>query len=54
MKLIEMTSSKKPMPLSHKGNVKTPERNVVRMENSGWQRAEMPKPKPNLKTKGEK
>ena len=50
MKLIEMTSSEKPLALGVKGNPKIPESDVARLELNGWQRAEVPK----LKRKTEK
>ncbi len=43
MRLIEMTSSAKPLALGNAGNVKTPPGNVARMESNGWQRATMSK-----------
>jgi len=51
MRLIEMTSSEKPLVLGSKGNPKIPERDVARLELNGWQRAEMPKLKSKSKEK---
>ena len=47
MKLIEMTSSEKPLALGNRGNPKIPESEVARLELLGWQIARVP----NLKRK---
>ncbi len=45
MRRIEMTDSSKPLALGNKSNVKVFEKDVERLEQRGFQRAEMPKPK---------